>query len=159
MQANVRWGLVLGASVFVVTLVFALLGWHKTFSMSFAFLAIAIGLNIVAVVQCLRAYGQNATWGGQVLNGLVVGAVASVLIFAGSLLVTTVIFPEYFAEMAEGYRTAYADMGLSEAEVEDLVAATENTSAVRSAFDGVVGTMVTSLLVAAIGGIWIRKKD
>ena len=158
MQPNVRWGLVLGASVFVLNLAFALLGLHQTFSMSFVYLAIAIGINIVAVVQCLRAYSDRATWGGQIMNGLVTGLVASVLIFAGALLVTEVFFPEYFVEMAEGYRSSYEAMGLSETEVEDLVSTTANSSGVQSALSGVIGTLVTSLIVAAVAGFWLRKK-
>ena len=71
---------------------------------------------------------------------------------------TTVVVPDYFAEMAEGYRDAYAGMGLSEDEVADLVAATAATPPVKSAFDGVIGTLVTSLVAAAIAGIWLRKK-
>jgi hypothetical protein len=89
---------------------------------------------------------------GQIRNGLVVGLVGSVIIFVSSWLVTTVVFPNYFAEMAEGYREAYVSMGLPQDEVADLVVATAASSPIRSAFDGVVGTMVTSLVVAAIAG-------
>jgi len=96
---------------------------------------------------------------GQVKNGLTVGLVASVIIFVASWLVTTAVFPDYFTEMANGYREVYANMGLSEEEVADLVAATAATSPVRSAFDGVVGTIATSLIVAAIAGVWLRSTD
>ncbi len=96
---------------------------------------------------------------GQVKNGLVVGLVGSVIIFVASWLVTTAVFPDYFTAMAEGYREAYVNMGLAEDEVADLVAATAATSPVRSAFDGVVGTMATSLVVAAIAGGWLRNKQ
>ncbi len=66
--------------------------------------------------------------------------------------------PDYFAEMADGYREAYVSMRLSPGDVADLVAATAAVSLIRSAFDGVVGTMATSLVVAAIAGGWLRKK-
>lgn len=159
MRGPVRWGVILGGAVAVLSLVFGLAGWHRTYEMSFVFLAIAIPINLATVVLCLRERASSEGWAGQVKNGLVVGLVGSVIIFVSSWLVTTAVFPDYFAEMAEGYREAYVNMGLSEDEVADLVAATAAASPVRSAFDGVVGTMATSLVVAAVAGAWLRKKD
>jgi hypothetical protein len=150
---------ILGAAVALLNLLFGLAGWHRTYQMAFVFLAIAIPINVVTVVLCLRERASFESWSGQVRNGLVVGAVGSAIIFVSSWLVTTAVFPNYFTEMAEGYRQAYVGMGLSETEVEDLVAATAATSPVRAAFEGVVGTMATSLLVAAIAGWWLRSKD
>lgn len=159
MQGPIRWGVMLGSAVAVLTVVFGLLGWHRTYEMSFAFLAVAILINVAAVVLCLRERASSESWLGQVKNGLVVGGVASAIIFVTSWLVTTVVFPDYFSEMANGYREAFVNMGLSESEVADLVAATAATSPVRSAFTGVAGTMATSLIVAAIAGRWLRRKD
>ena len=158
MKGPVRWGVILGGAVAVLSLGFGLAGWHRIYEMSFVFLAVAILINVVMVVLCLRERASSDGWLHQVKNGLVVGLVGSVIIFVTSWLVTTTVFPDYFMEMANGYREAYANMGLSEEEVADLVAATAATSPVRSAFDGVVGTMATSLLVAAIAGWWLRKK-
>lgn len=159
MKGPVRWGVILGGSVAALSLFFGLAGWHRTYKMSFVFLAIAILINVVTVVLCLRERASSESWLGQVRNGLTVGLVASVIIFVASWLVTTAVFPDYFTEMANGYRETYANMGLSEDEVADLVAATAATSPVRSAFDGVVGTIATSLVVAAIAGVWLRSKD
>lgn len=159
MKGSVRWGVILGVAVAVLNLVFGLVGWHRIYEMSFVFLTVAILINLATVVLCLREQASSASWLGQVKNGLIVGLVGSVIIFVTSWLVTTVVFPDYFADMAEGYRQAYLDMGRSEAEVADLVAATAATSPIRSAFDGVVGTMATSLVVAAIAGVWLRTRD
>ncbi|NNE71176.1 MAG: DUF4199 family protein [Rhodothermales bacterium] len=159
MKTNIRWGLTLGAIVAAVTLTFALTGLHQRIEASVAFLVLAIGANIWTVIMCLRAQASTSSWGQQILNGLVLGAAASVVIFLSSWLVTGVIFPEYFAEMAEGYRGAYEAMGMSASEVDEMVAATAATSPAKSAFDGVVGTMATSLILSAIAGFWIRKKD
>jgi hypothetical protein len=158
MKGPIRWGVILGVAVAVLSFVFGLAGWHRTYEMSFVFLAIAILINVASVVFCLRERASSETWLGQVRNGLVVGFVGSVIIFFGSWLVTTVVFPDYFAEMAAGYREAYVNMGLSESEVADLVAATASSSPLKSAFDGVIGTIATSLVVSAIAGVWLRKK-
>ena len=158
MKGPVRWGLILGGGVAVLNLVFGLAGWHRVYEMSFVFLCVAILINAVTVVLCLRESASSEGWGGQVKNGLIVGLVGSVVIFVTSWLVTTAVFPDYFAEMADGYREAYVNMGMSAGEVDELVAATAATSPIRSAMDGVVGTMGTSLIVAAIAGGWLRNK-
>ncbi len=127
--------------------------------MSFVFLVVAIGINVVTVVLCLRETASEEAWGGQLRNGLIVGLVGSVLIFASAWFVTAVVFPDYFEEMAEGYREAYANMGLSQEAIEESVAGVAATSPVRSAFEGVVGTGVVSLAAAAVTGVWVRRKD
>ena len=157
MKGPVRWGVILGCAVAVLSLVFGLAGWHRTYEMSFVFLAIAILLNLVAVVLCLREGASSESWLGQVKNALVVGLVGAAIIFVTSLLLTTVVFPEYFTEMAEGFRETFTEMGLSEAEVGEQMAATSAFSPVRSALDGVVGTIATSLLVGMIAGVWLRR--
>lgn len=159
MKGPIRWGLILGLAVGLLGLLFGLAGWHRDYGMSFVYLAVAIAINVLTVVLCLREQAASETWLGQVRNGLVVGLVGAILIFASAWLTSTAVFPDYFAEMAEGYRSAYVEMGHSEAEVEAMVAATAATSPAQSAFSGVVGTMVTSLVVAAVAGGWLRRKD
>lgn len=159
MSEPIKWGLVLGVAVAIQSLIFGAAGWHKTFSMSFVYLAIAIGINVLSVVACLRQTAAGSTWAGQLKNGLVVGMVGSLIIFTSAWLVTTVVFPNYFGEMAEGYREAYERMDMTREAVEEAVAGTAATSPARSAVEGVIGTLVTSLVVAAISGIWLRRKD
>jgi hypothetical protein len=158
MKGPIRWGVILGAAVAALSLVFGFVGWHRIYEMAFVFLVVAILINAAAIVLCLREGASSESWLRQVGNGLVVGLVASVIIFVSSWLTTAVVFPDYFSEMAEGYRAAYENMGVSDAEVTDLVAATAATSPIRSAFDGVVGTLATSLIVAAIAGVWLRQE-
>ncbi len=159
MTGPVRWGVILGSAVAVLSLAFGFAGWHRRYEMAFVFLAIAILINVATVVLCLRERASTDSWLGQIKNGLIVGLVGSLIIFVTSWLVTTVVFPDYFTAMADGYRETYVNMGMSEEEVADLVAATAATSPVRSAFDGVVGTMGTSLIVAAVAGRWLRRKE
>ena len=159
MQEPVKWGVVLGACVAVQNVAFAAIGWHTAFTMAFVFLVVAIGLNATMVVLCLRATAADNGWTGQLVNGAILGAVGSVLVFASGWLVTAIIFPDYFAEMAEGYRATFVDMGMDPNEIDETVAGLAATSPVRSAMEGAVGTLVTSVVVAAIGGIWLRRKD
>ena len=93
MKAPIRWGLILGVAVAAMSFLFGLVGWHRAYEMSLVFLTIAILLNLVTVVGCLRELRSTADWVGQIKNGLIVGAVASVIIFLTSWLVTSVVFP------------------------------------------------------------------
>jgi uncharacterized ion transporter superfamily protein YfcC len=114
MKGPVRWGVILGVAVAALNLVFGFAGWHRTYEMAAVFLVVAILINVVTVTLCLRESASSEGWPGQIRNGLIVGLVGSVIIFITSWLVTTVVFPDYFAEMAEGYREAYVGLGHSE---------------------------------------------
>ena len=159
MRPPIKWGLVLGMAVGVENFVFGAAGWHAVYAMAAVFLVIAIAINVATVVTCLRETASERSWAGQLRSGLVLGLVGSLLVFAGSWFVSAVAFPDYFGEMAEGYREAYVSMGMSQEAVDEAVAGIAGASPVRSALEGVVGTMVTSLVAAAIAGIWLRKED
>ena len=159
MQAPIKWGLILGIAIAIQTVVFAAAGWHAQYNMAWVWLAIAIALNAAAVVLCLRDTAHERTWGGQLQAGLTVGVIASVLVFVSTWVVTGFIYPDYYQEMADGYRATLMEMDMSQAEVDQSVAALAGTSPVRSGVEGVVGTMVVSLVVAAGVGIWLRKRD
>ncbi len=158
MNHAVKWGLGLGAAVGLQNFVFGAAGWHTSATAPIVYLVIAIGLNVAAVVFCLRRTAADTGWAGQLLHGLALGAVASVLVFASSWLVSAVVFPDYFAEMAAGYREDLSQTDMPPAEIDEMVAGIAATSPVRSAFEGVAGTLGTSLLAAAVGGIWLRRK-
>lgn len=158
MKSAIRWGLILGAAVAVFNFVFGLAGLHTAFSMAFVFLAVAILMNVTAVVLCLRERAASDGWAKQLGSGLVLGFVGGTVIFLTSWLMTAVVFPDYFAEMAEGYRETFVKMGMNEEEVAEMVAGTAATSHLRNALDGAIGTVVTSALTAAIAGIWLRRK-
>jgi hypothetical protein len=118
-----------------------------------------VPLEIGIVIWALRKTARGTTWGGQVLNGLLLSVVASVIIFAGSLLFTTVAFPNYFAEIQATQAEMLKAGGLSEAEIGSQVAA---AAAMRTplvnALTGVIGTVVTGCMVAVIAGAFLRKK-
>jgi Zn-dependent membrane protease YugP len=158
MSIPIRAGVVLGVLCVVWTFVMGFTGWYKDPVMLNLFFLV-IPLEIGLVIWALRKTAPGATWGGQVVNGLKLAAVASVIIFAGSLLFTTVAFPAYFNDL----RTAHAEMlksaGLPEAEIQSQVAA---AAAMQTPFinaiSGVIGTVVTGVVVAAIAGAFWRKK-
>ena len=157
-QAPVKWGLIFGVAVGVQNVIFAMAGWHKVYDKAFVYLAIAIAINVTAVVMCLRKTAARSSWAAQLGNGLVLGLVASAIIFASTWLVTAIIFPDYFVDMAEGYRSVYSLAELEWATTQERLAGVAAMSPVRSAAENTIGAMVVSLLTSAVAGIWLRRK-
>ena len=119
------------------------------------FVAAAIIINIAVVALALRRTAPESNWIQQVINGLVLGVVGAVIIFLGSWAMTALVFPDYYAEFAEAARARAVAGGLSPEEIEAQVAMATGTP-VGSAFSGALGTVITSVVVAAITGFFQR---
>jgi len=116
MSIPIRAGVVLGVLCVVWTFVMGFTGWYKDpVMLNLFFLVIPLELGIV--IWALRKTAAGATWGGQVVNGLVLSLVASVIIFAGSLLFTTVAFPNYFNDIQAVQTEMLKSAGMSEADI------------------------------------------
>jgi len=158
MNIPIRAGALLGVLCVIWTFVMGFTGWYKDPVMLNLFFLV-IPLEIGIVIWALRKTAPRATWGGQIVNGLVLSLVASVIIFAGSLLFTTVAFPTYFSDIQASQTEMLKAAGVSEADIKTQVAA---SAAMQTPFvnaiSGVIGTVVTGVLVAAIAGAFLRKK-
>jgi len=158
MRTAIRAGVLLGVLTVVWTFVMGFTGWYKDPVMLNLFFLVIL-LEVGIVIWALRKTAPSATWGGQVLNGLVLSLVAGVIIFAGSLLFTTVAFPTYFSDLQAAQAQMLKAAGLSEAEIQSQVAASAALQTpFMNALSGVIGTVVTGVIVAAIAGAFLRKK-
>jgi Protein of unknown function (DUF4199) len=158
MSVPIRGGIVLGVLCVFWTFVMGVTGWYKDPVMMNVFFLV-IPLEIGIVIWALRKTAATATWGGQVVNGLVLSLVASVIIFAGSIFFTTVVFPSYFDDMRAVQTGMLKSAGLSDAAIQaQLAAAAPMQTPFFNAISGVIGTVVTGVIVAAIGGAFWRKK-
>lgn len=158
MNSAIKWGVLLGVAVALLGFVFGATGMYTNPAAALGFVAAAILLNVAAVAFMLFATRATAGWGAQVVNGLVLGVVAAVLIFLGSVVMTTVVFPGYYAELREGYLAYFQSMDLPQETVDAQMAAIEAATPVSSALQGAFGTLITSVVVAGIGGIFLRRK-
>jgi hypothetical protein len=151
-------GVLLGVLCVAWQFVVGFTGWYKDpVLLNLFFLVIPLEIGIV--IWALRKTARSATWGGQIVNGLLLSLVASVIIFAGSLLFTTVVFPNYFAEIQATQSEMLKAAGQSEAEIATTVAASAAMQTpFMNALSGVIGTVVTGVIVAAIAGAFLRKK-
>ena len=158
MSIPIRAGVLLGVLCVFWTFVMGFTGWYKhPVMLNLFFLVILLEVGIV--IWALRKTAASATWGGQVVNGLVLSLVASVIIFAGSLFFTTVAFPDYFTELQSAQAQMLKTQGLSEADIKmQMAAAAALQTPFMNALTGVIGTVVTGVVVAAIAGAFLRKK-
>ena len=158
MNIPIRAGVLLGVLCAIWTFVMGFTGWYKDPVMLNLFFLVIL-LEIGIVIWALRKTAPGATWGGQIVNGLVLSLVASVIIFAGSLLFTTVAFPNYFTDIQAAQTEMLKSTGLPEAEIQaQIAAAAAMQTPFINAITGVIGTVVTGLVVAAIAGAFWRKK-
>ena len=158
MSVPIRAGVLLGVLCVMWTFVMGFTGWYKDPVMLNLFFLVIL-LEIGIVIWALRKTAPAAAWGGQILNGLVLSLVASAIIFAGSLAFTTVAYPNYFTEIQAVQAEMLKSAGMSEAEIKtQLAAAAAMQTPLMNALTGVIGTVVTGVLVAAIAGAFWRKK-
>ena len=157
MNIPVRAGVVLGVLVVIWQFVIGFTGWYKDPVMMNAFFLVIV-FEIAVIIWALRKTCATAAYGRQVVNGLVVSVVAGVLIVCGSLVFTTVAFPDYFKELEAAQIAMLKAQGLSEAETSAQVAAqAAMQTPMINALSGFIGTVVTGLIVSAIAGAFLRK--
>ena len=153
----VRFGLILGVVVAALGYLVPILGLHTNPTMPAVFVTAAVVVNVVCVFLALRQTAADATWMRQVVNGLVVGVIGAVLIFAGSWTMTTLVFPSYYAEYAAGTREMLTAAGLSADQIAAQVAVIEGTTPAGSAFSGAIGAVITSVVAGAVVGAFKRQ--
>jgi hypothetical protein len=158
MSIPIRGGLLLGVLVTFWTLVMGVTGWYKDPVMVNVFFLV-IPLEIGLLIWVLRKTGPDATYGQQVLNGLVFSLVAGVIIIVGSLVFTTIVFPSYFEDLKTAHAGILQAQGVPAADIQRQVdAAAAGQSPMMNALSGFIGTVVTGVIVAAIAGFFFRRK-
>jgi hypothetical protein len=159
MQAAVKAGVVLGLLVVAWTFVMGFTGWYKhptLLNLFWVVIPIQVG---VLFWELRKIAGEGRAYGGQIVAGMLSSLIGSVLIFAGSILFTTVAFPRYFEELQTMGRELLRSQGKSEAEIaSQMTAAVSMQTPVTQATIGAVGTNLTGLLTSlAVGAVYRRK--
>ena len=157
-NVTVKGGIWLGVLVFIWTLAMGVTGWYKHPVLLNLFWVVIL-IEIAVLLWALRKTAASTEYLGQVGNGALVAVVGAVIIFCGSLLFTSVLFPDYFEELRALQTAMLRDAGKSEAEITAAVEmAAKTQTPVMSAVMGAVGTIVTGILASLIIAIFHRKK-
>ena len=157
-NVNVKAGIWLGVLVFIWTLVMGMTGWYKHPVLLNMFWVVIL-IEVAVLLWALRKTAAATEYLGQVGNGALVAVIGAAIIFCGSLLFTSVLFPNYFAELRAIQTEMLKNAGKTEAEISATIAMTATMQTpVINAVMGAVGTVVTGLLASLIIAIFHRKK-
>ncbi len=159
MGVVIKWSAILVVSVAALTVLINLAGLHTNpLSGGIIAIGVAIALNVGTLFMALKATASQNTYGGQLLNALMFGLVAGVLIFACSWILSTYVFPNTVSEMQAGFKEWIQRSSFPEAQAQSQIAAIDQTTAATQAMNGAIGTLFTSLIAGAIIAIFKRRK-
>jgi len=153
-------GVLIGLLCSAWTFVMGFTGWYKNPALAnVLFISIAMAIEIAGLIWGLRrTAAEGRSYGGQILAGTMMAIVAGVIIIASSLLFTTIVFPNYFADVERAYRTALQSQGKSEAEIASAIQANAaSATPMAQAMSGFIGTLVTGIVASAIIGALVRR--
>ena len=159
MNVVIKWSGVLAVVVAVLSLLVAVAGLHESPMVGgLGFVVVAILVNLAAVFLALRETKDQNAYGKQLMNGVLIGVIAGALIFLSSWAMLSVVFPDYLGEMKEGYTAFFEASGVPEDVMQQQIAQLEATTPVSQSMAGFIGTFFTSIIAAAIIGIFVRKR-
>lgn len=157
MGSAVKGGLGLGIAVVIVNAITYAAGLH-TNSAGNWLLPVYIALNIGFIVAVLRKSRNDNGYGKQILNSLVLGAIAAVILSVGTMVLLAVVFPEAHAETVAYQIEKTEMMDLPEEQIEAQIKMLESIPVTLQIVLGGVMTVLTSLVVGLIAAIFLKKK-
>jgi hypothetical protein len=154
----VKTGVWLGVLCVLWTLFMGVTGWYKHPMLLNLFWVVVL-IEIGVLVWGLRQTAATTGYLGQLGNGTLMAVIGAVIIFCGSLVFTTVLYPHYFEEMRALQTRMMQSAGRTDAEIaaeQQLVAIFQTP--VVNALTGVVGTILTGFISSAVIAAFSRKK-
>ena len=160
MSSTLKAGLVLGLLVTAWIFLMGVTEWYRDpvlLNLSTT-VVIVIQIGVLIWGQKLTTNEERSYW-SQVGAGTMMSLVGGVIIFLGSLLFTSVVFPNYFEELrALGEEMMRAE-GKAATEIKAILDAQApmQTSFMQALF-GFIGTMVLGFVFSLIAGAALKKK-
>ena len=160
MNSVIKSSLLLVAIIAVVSLGFTFSGFQVSNPLlgAMIFLVVAILANVGCLFWGLSGSAAESGYGKQLLNSLIFGVVAGVLIFCFSMLITTVLAPDNFDQAKTAMVEAMEGMNMPEEALALQVDKIEATTPMGESIKGLIGTIGTSLFFGAIISIFKRRK-
>ena len=159
MNTIVKAGLILGILCEVWTFLIGFTGWYKDPALVNLFYVVILIQAGVLIWGLQQTAAQGRKYGGQVGAGTLMSAVASVIVIVGSLLFTTVVFPDYFQEIAAMTESMLADKGMSGEEIQQVMdAQAAFTNPMVNAITGAVMTIITGCILSLGIAAFVRAK-
>lgn len=152
-------GLLIGVLCAVWTFIMGATGWYKDPEMMrWFFLVIAIEVGGL-IWGLRRTAAEGRSYGGQVIAGTMMATIAGVVVICSSLLFTTVVYTDYFAELEAMNIKMRREQGVPESEIDRQVTADRaSNTPMGQALLGFTGTLITGIVASALLSIAIRRK-
>lgn len=159
MKSTLKAGIVLGVAVEIWVYLMGFMGWYKDPAMLNLFWLVIL-IQIGVLVWGLRLTAKEGkTYGQQVGAGVLMSLVGGAIIFGGSLLFTTLVFPHYFEEVRKAGEEMMRQQGISDADITtQLDAMAPMQTSFMQALQGLLGTVITGAVVSLIVALFFRKK-
>ena len=153
-------GLLIGVLCGTWIFVNGVTGFYKDPVMSAMFVPVVSMLEIGALIWGLRrTAAMGRTYSGQVVAGTMMAVIGAAIIFCASMIFSTVLYPNYFTEVNEMTREVMRKAGQSEAQIQAAIDAVAGwQTPVMTALAGVLGTVMTGIVVSAIISLWVRAR-
>ena len=152
-------GLLIGVLSAVWTFIMGATGWYKDPAMMrWFFLVVAIEVGGL-IWGLRRTAAEGRTYGGQVIAGTMMATIAGVVVICASLLFTTVVYTDYFAELEAMNVKVLREQGVPESEIDrQVIADRASNTPMGQALLGFTGTLITGIVASALLGIAIRGR-
>ena len=152
-------GLLIGVLCAVWTFIMGATGWYKDPAMMrWFFLVIAIEVGGL-IWGLRRTAAEGRSYGGQVIAGTMMATIAGVVVICSSLLFTTVVYTDYFAELEAMNVKMLREQGVPESEIDRQVTAERaSNTPMGQALLGFTGTLITGIVASALLSIAIRRR-
>ena len=159
MNTIVKAGVVLGILVEIWTFLMGFTGWYKDPALMNLFWVV-IAMQIAVLMWALkRTAAEGRGYGGQLGAGTLISLIGGLFVVVGSLIFTTMVFPNYFADLAAVQEQMLRTAGKSDDEIRQVMDMTARTSTpMMQALFGFLGTLVTGVVVSAIIGAFVRAR-
>lgn len=152
-------GLFTGTFCGLWAFVMALSGWYKDPAMIRAFWAV-VAIELFGLSWGLRQTAREGRgWAAQVLAGTMMSVIAGIVVAGASLLLTSVVVPEYFAEIERVSREVMRRQGRSEADItRALEARAAWATPMAQAMAAFTATLITGIIASAAIAVVIRTR-
>jgi hypothetical protein len=158
MSISMKTGVAIGVVTIVWMLVMGVTGWYLHPTLAALFFLVVI-FEVGLLYWGLRQTASTQAYGKQVMTGTTMAAIAAPIIFVGSLVFTSVLFPTYFTDIREMQRQILQQEGVPADEIQRQVdAAMAMQTPLINAATGAIATIITGAIASALIAIGVRRK-
>jgi hypothetical protein len=152
-------GLLIGVFCGLWTFVMGFTGWYKDPAMMNAFWVVVL-IELFGLIWGLRQTArQGRGWASQVVAGTMMSVIAGIVVAGSSLIFTTVLFPEYFAEIERMGVEVMEREGKPAAEIARALKASRSMATpMFQAMAGFTATLITGIVASAAIALVIRAR-